>query len=168
MITWQFFPKCDDAPGTLKQVVECFEQIAGEIDSETNTLSSNQVLHIVRPLLEEINFRVERGNRAEQKIKVPVLFGLNGNPEKSFEVDAYDERSKTVVEIEAGRAVTNYQFLKDFFEACVMFNVDYLILAIRKIYRNRRDFEKVVTFFETLFASGKLSIPLNGVLVIGY
>ena len=91
-----------------------------------------------------------------------------GNPEKSFEVDAYHEESKTVIEIEAGRALTNYQFLKNFFEACVMFTVEYLILAIRRIYRNRRDFEKIVTFFETLFASGKMSIPLKGILVIGY
>lgn len=111
---------------------------------------------------------METGKRAKQKIGVPVLFGLDGKPEKSFEVDAYHEKCRAVLEIEAGRAVTNYQFLKDFFEACVMYNVDYLVLAIRKIYRNNKDFEKVLTFFDTLFASGRMSIPLKGILVIGY
>lgn len=108
------------------------------------------------------------GRKAEQKIRVPVLFGLDGKPEKSFEVDAYHEESRTVLEIEAGRAVTSYQFLKDFFEACIMCNIDYLVLAIRKIYRRSKDFQKVLTFFDTLFASGRMAIPLKGILVIGY
>ena len=168
MINWQFFPKCNDAPQMLKEVVSCFERIELEISSEQNSLTSNQVLERIRPHLQEIGFIVETGNKAQQKIRVPVLFGLNGNPEKSFEVDAYHQVSKTVIEIEAGRAVTNYQFLKDFFEACVMFNVEYLVLVIRRIYRNSRDFGKIVTFFETLFASGRMAIPLKGILVIGY
>ena len=76
MISWHFFPKCNDAPKTLKQVVGCFDQIAAEIGSDTNTLRSNQVLHIVRPRLEQIGFKVEHGKRADQRIKVPVLFGI--------------------------------------------------------------------------------------------
>jgi hypothetical protein len=125
MINWQFFPKWNDAPQILNQVVECFEQIEADINLDNNTLRSNQVLHIVRPHLEEIGFRVERGNRADQKIKMPVLFCLNGNPEKSFEVDAYHEPSKAVIEIEAGRALTNHQFLKDFLKpvSCSMWNI---------------------------------------------
>jgi hypothetical protein len=99
---------------------------------------------------------------------MPVLFGLDGQPEKSFEVDAYHEDDLIVLEIEAGRAVTNYQFLKDFFEACIMYNVDYLVLAIRKIYRKSRDFKKVITFFDTFYTSGRMSTPLKGILVIGY
>lgn len=75
---------------------------------------------------------------------------------------------KTVIEIEAGRAVTNYQFLKDLFEACVMVNVEFLVIAVRKVYRNSHDFEKVITFFETLYASNRIALPLNGILVIGY
>ena len=168
MINWQFFPKCKDASSLLKAVVRCFEDGEPEIASENHTCQSNEVLEHVRPYLERIGFRVETGRRMEQKIRVPVLFGLDGTPEKSFDVDAYHEGSKVVLEVEAGRGVLNHQFLKDFFEACIMSNVDYLVLAIRKIYGTRHDFEKVVTFFDTFYASGRMSIPLEGILVIGY
>jgi len=168
MIRWQHFPKSEDATSLLKEVIKCFENVESRIASSSHRRSSSEVLKQVRPYLESLDFRVETGKRAEQKVRVPVLFGLDGKPEKSFEVDAYHEDSRTVLEIEAGRAVTNYQFLKDFFETCIMHNVDYLALAIRKTYRKRRDFKNVLTFFDTLYASGRVSIPLKGILVIGY
>jgi len=168
MIKWQYFPKSEDAPSLLKEVIICFEEIESQISSKNYSCQSSEVLKYIRPHLERLGFMVETGKKAEQKIKVPVLFGLNGKPEKSFEVDAYHEDSQTVLEIEAGRAVTNYQFLKDFFEACIMYNVEYLTLAIQKIYRKSKDFEKVLTFFNTFYASGRMSMPLKGILVIGY
>lgn len=168
MINWQHFPKSEDASSLFKEVIKCFEEVESEIASENHRWHSGRVLRYVRPHLERIGFKVEIGKKAEQKIRVPVLFGLDGKPEKSFEVDAYHEDSRTILEIEAGRAVTNYQFLKDFFEACIMLNVDYLVLAIRKVYRKSKDFKKVLTFFDTLYASGRLLIPLKGILVVGY
>jgi hypothetical protein len=47
-------------------------------------------------------------------------------------------------------------------------HVEYLVLGIRRIYRTSKDFEKVVTFFDTLYASDRLQLPLKGILVIGY
>jgi len=73
-----------------------------------------------------------------------------------------------VIEVEAGRAVTNYQFLKDFFEASMMYNVDYLCIAVRNIYRKSKDFEQVVKFFDAMFSSKRIVVPLKGLLVIGY
>ena len=88
--------------------------------------------------------------------------------EQRFDADAYNEEKGIVVEVEAGRAVTNYQFLKDLFEACVMSDVNYLVIAVRNEYRNSLDFEKVITFFNTLYTSNRLQLPLKGVLIIGY
>jgi hypothetical protein len=48
---------------------------------------------------------VETGKKASEKILVPVLFGLNGRQEKSFEADAYYKSKGFIVEVEAGRAV---------------------------------------------------------------
>ena len=59
-------------------------------------------------------------------------------------------------------------FLKDLFEAIVMSNVDYYVIAVRNIYRESPDFEKVIQFVDTLYASNKLVLPLKGVLIIGY
>ncbi len=72
------------------------------------------------------------------------------------------------MEVEAGRGVTNYQFLKDLFQACVMQDVDYAVIAIRQDYRGSDDFSKVVTFIETIYASNRLILPLKGLLIIGY
>ncbi len=129
---------------------------------------SNDVLDIVRDRLIGIGFDVEMDKSSHGKIRVPVLFGQNGHIDQSFEADAWNRTTKTVLEVEAGRAVTNYQFLKDLFQACMMQDVNYLVVAVRNIYRTSRDFDKVRMFFDTLYASGRLQLPLQGILVVGY
>jgi len=97
-----------------------------------------------------------------------VLFGLNGKLEKSFDAEAFHRDSGFVLEVEAGRGVTNNQFLKDLFQACMMHDVRYLGIAIRNDYRGNPDFDRVVRFFDTMYASNRLKLPLRGILVIGY
>ena len=129
---------------------------------------SNDVLAKLRPGFERLGFLVETSKLAEGKIKVPVLYGANGKIEKAFEADAYHPEQKTVVEVEAGRGVTNYQFLKDLFQACVMQDVDYAVIAVRQDYRGSSDFAKVITFIETIYAGNRLVLPLKGLLIVGY
>jgi len=168
-ILWQHFPKHSPCTDFLREVVASFEEVSGEIASLENVGQvSNEVLAKVRSGLETLGFLVETSKTAEGKIKVPVLYGANGKVEKSFEADAYHPVQKTVVEVEAGRGVTNYQFLKDLFQACVMQDVDYAVIAIRQDYRGSDDFGKVVTFIETIYASNRLILPLKGLLIIGY
>lgn len=83
------------------------------------------------------------------KIHVLVLYSKNGRIEKYFEADAVNIESKPVIEVEAGRGVTNYQFLKDLFQANVMQDIEYLAIAVRNIYRTNKDFEKGISFLET-------------------
>jgi len=168
MINWVFFPKSDKPPKTAYTVVEAFSKVADKIDSETHTLKSDDVLAAVTPELQMGGFLVETSKKAADKIQVPVLFGINGKLEKSFEADAYNEKAGFVLEVEAGRGVTNNQFLKDLFQACMMHDVDFLGIAIRKKYRDSQDFDRVVRFFETMYASNRIQLPLKGILVIGY
>ena len=168
MINWQFFPKSRVIPEHLLNVIRVFELNENFISSSVHNYSSNEVLENLRSNLEDLDFRIEKSKKSEDKIKVPVLFGLNGKLEKSFDADGYNNLYKTVIEVEAGRAVTNYQFLKDLFQACMMFDVDYLIIAVRNDYRRNPDFENVNTFFDTLYTSGRLQLPLTGILIIGY
>lgn len=70
--------------------------------------------------------------------------------------------------MEAGRGVLNNQFLKDLFQACMMIGVNYLCVAVRLDYLKQPDYETVVTFFDTLYASDRLKLPLKGIGVIGY
>ena len=94
---------------------------------------------------------MESGKKRNEKIIVPVLYGENGKAEKYFEADAYFEEVGIVIEVEAGRALTDNQFLKDIFQACAMDGVSCLIIAVRNIYRNKsNDYEKTRIFLETL------------------
>jgi len=113
---------------------------------------------------------VESGRKKPEKVEVPVLYGRQGKPDKSFCVDAHHETEGFVVEVEAGSAVDGGQFLKDFFEACTMDGVSYLCIAVRQIYgKNKsKNFEHVVKYFEALYASNRLTLPLKGILVVGY
>jgi hypothetical protein len=168
MINWQFFPKSRIIPEHLQNVLGVFELNESLISSDVHSYGSNEVLENVRTNLEKLDFQIEKSKKSNDKIKVPVLFGQNGKLEKYFDADGYNKINKTVIEVEAGRAVTNYQFLKDLFQACMMYEVDYLVIAVRKDYRGNPDFQNVITFFDTLYASGRLQLPLKGILIIGY
>lgn len=169
MIRWQFYPKSKEAPTHLTVLIDkVFEKNYSKISSGKYKFNSDSVLKILRKDLEFIGFEVESGKRKKQKISVPVLFGQDGRPEKSFEADGRNKVTKTVIEVEAGRGVTNYQFLKDLFQACVMQDIDYLVICIRNDYLGRDNFSAVVNFFNTLYASDRLRLPLVGIMVVGY
>ena len=168
MINWMYFPRNIAADKTSLNIIDAFTSVLPQIDSSTNNLASNDVLaHLYMPL-SNINFIVESGKSTGKKVHIPVLFGLNGKTQLSFDADAFNLQEKYVIEVEAGRAFANNQFLKDFFEACAMHNVDYLCIAVRNEYRNIPDFKKICAFFDALYASGRLQVPLKGLLIIGY
>ena len=168
-VLWHFFPKSRPCPAAVQEVISLFQARLEDIDSFTHVgLHSNGVLEILRPSLQKIGFTVETGRSKAKKIQIPVLFGENGKIIKYFEADAYNAEIQTVLEVEAGRAVSNYQFLKDLFQACVMQNVEYAIIAVRQEYRGANDYEKVIAFMDTLYSSDRLNLPLKGLMIIGY
>jgi hypothetical protein len=155
-------------PQHLKQVIEAFNKNFKEINSEGANidLSSNQVLEKVKKDLESISYVVE--GSFEHKDKIVFKIQTKYHDELQFHADAYQASSKTIIEVEAGRAVVNYQFLKDFYQASVIKECDFLVIAVRKQYKNTRDFEKVSKFIDGFFNDSEFKIPLKGVLVIGY
>lgn len=167
-LQFQFFPRSQGINPQIRSVINCFEKEIDNIKSPNNNLSSNQVLEIVRPHLEALNFTVETGKSKAQKISIPVLFGFNNTIDKSFNADAVSEDGKIVIEVEAGRATENNQFLKDIFQACMMFDVEYLVIVVRNEYRGHKDFEIIYAFLETLYISNRLHLPLKGIVLIGY
>jgi len=177
MIKWTYFPRNKVITKTGLEVIKAFENSADVISSLSNNhligtgstdSHSNTVLEKIANDLISSGFKVELGKKKSEKINIPVLFGEQGKPLQSFDADAFNPSEGFVVEVEAGRAVTNYQFLKDFFQACVMVDVEYLGIAVRQIYRGQSDYETVCSFFDTLYASGRLKTELKGVLIIGY
>ena len=144
-INWSYFPKTDPLPDELLQPIEIFKINFDKIDSSKNDenelrLASDKVLKIVSQDFIKYDYEVETGKKKKDKIRVPVLFGHNGSVSQAFEVDGWHKKNKIILEIEGGRAYSNHQFLKDIFEASVMVDVDYLILAVRNIYKSRKDY----------------------------
>lgn len=168
MINWMYFPRNKRIDDKSAEVVGVLESIKDQIDSTTHELVSDQVLAVVRPGLESIGFEVEKGKKKDEKIHIPVLYGMNGKTDLAFDADAYNQACRYVVEVEAGRAVDNYQFLKDFFEVCSMNEADYLCIAVRNMCRGSNDFGKVCAFFDSLYTANRLGVPLKGILIIGY
>ncbi len=169
MIDWAFFPQSEQPNELINQVVSVFKNNSEKIDSAVyETQVSDKVLAKLADDLVCIGFEVERSKKKADKIYMPVLFGRNGQVEKAFEADAFHRQGKFVLEVEAGRGVINYQFLKDLFQACMMQDVDYLGVAVRNTYRKSKDFDKIFTFFDTLYKSNRLHLPLKGILIVGY
>lgn len=176
MINYQFFPRSHGVTTEIKAIIDCFKQIEPQLEDESVHRTSNDVLALVRPYLEAIGFAVETGKGKEEKIDVPVLFGENNEVDKSFFADALSADGKIVIEVEAGRAVRNNQFLKDIFQACMMFEVEYLVIAVLNEYKFNsasrqivgHDYQEIKTFLETLYVSNRLRLPLKGILLIGY
>jgi hypothetical protein len=167
-IRWISFPQFRAATPLALQVVNAFDAASAHLSA--SDMNSNEVLSHVRPALEQAGFKVETGKRRDEKISVPVLYGEGGAIKKFFDADAYHREQRFVLEVEAGGGVTNYKFLKDLFQVCMMEDVDYLCIAVLNRYEasGRNDFEHVVKFMETLYASQRLELPLHGVLIIGY
>ena len=168
MIRYQFFPRSVGINEQIQKIIDCFKAVDDQICSPEHTLSSNEVLTILRKMLLAVPMQVERGKTKGSKIPVPVLFGLNNKIDQHFDADALSSDGKIVLEVEAGRAVDNYQFLKDIFQACMMYGVEYLVLAVRNDYRKHDDFKKIYSFLETLYISNRLHLPLKGILLVGY
>ncbi len=162
------FPQSAPPPAMAIEVVAAFDRVWGKINSDSFELPSNSVLAAVAPELEALGFRVESGKKHTEKIRVPVLYGMNGAIDKSFDADAFHQRCGFVVEVEAGRGVVNNQFLKDLFQACMMDGAKYLCIAVRNQYKGQKDFLTVVAFMQTLYASNRMSLPLEGLVIVGY
>lgn len=87
MIKFQSFPRSNSINNQAKEIINCFLKHYKKISSSEHKLSSNEVLEIIRTDLENNNMIIESGKSKDQKIQVPVLFGLNDSIDQFFEAD---------------------------------------------------------------------------------
>lgn len=188
-VRFQFFPRSRRCPSHMLGVVDAFRAIEPELAAfyarwtpgTLERLASNTVLALVADELVAAGFKVERLGGAAARINVPVLWSENAAIAKYFSADALYEAadgSQTVVEIEAGGAVANNAWRKDFMEACLMPYVDHLVIAVRNEYRStdkkkgtarvNQDYRAVCSELSAIYASEHWRLPLSGVMVLGY
>ena len=118
--------------GFLAEVVAVFDQHSGEIGTTQGKkgLTSDQALAVLRSDLVALGFGVESGKRTEDKIRRPVFFGENAQPDLQYEVDAWHPEWRAGLEVEAGRAWMGNAVYRDLVQALVMVEMDHLLLGI--------------------------------------
>lgn len=167
---FKYFSKKNVSPKILDQVSKIFEAKFDLIssfndDNNEERRKSDDVLKILQTDLENVGFRVEKSKKRKDKI----IFNHQFNDESIiFEVDAYHPMYKVAIEVEAGRAWDNKQFLKDIFEAAIIKDIHFLVVAVRLNYRGRNDFEKIYRWLYPMYKSDAISLNFKGLLLIGY
>ena len=79
---------------------------------------------------------------------------------ENSELDPINTYGKTKLTIEI--------ILKDIFEAAMMTNVKYLVIAVRECYRGRNDYLKIKNWIEPMYSTQRIKLDLKGLLLIGY
>jgi len=166
---YQFFPHSIGLTEEIASVVQCFEAVSDQIASYAGKQhTSNEVISVLKKGLSKLGYSVATGKTSKDKIHVPVLFGLKNEINKTFSADAVSADGKIVIVVEAGQATENNKYTKVILQASMMFDVEYLVLAVRQIYRTHNDFDRVYNFLETMYISNRIKLPLKGILLIGY
>lgn len=138
-------------------------------------LKSDEVLAVLRSELTGLGFEVETSKQAKGKIRRPVFFGENAEPELRYEIDAWHPEWLAGLEIEAGRAVMGNAVYRDLVQALVMVDMEHLILAVPLQYRYKsggravlsHDYDKTVAVAQALYAHSRIDMPF-ALSVIGY
>ncbi len=167
---WKSYPVNLPAPPWAKDVLESFRVARPEIDSiENHGVSSNQALAARRPGLETAGFQVEQG---PNQISRPVLFKEKGAVEIGYRVDGFHPEHGFVLEVEAGRGAANNADYRDLVRTSLMVDSRFLVLAMMIEYRGggqtTRSYDNARKRLDAIYASDRLKLPLDGILLVGY
>lgn len=139
----------------------------------SSNLKSDDVLRELAPGLASLGYVVESGKTKESRIRRPVLFGNNGVAEVSYEIDAYHDQLGIAVEVEAGRGAHNNADYRDIVRTSLILDAKYLALFMPINYRYAastvtKAYANTLGRLEAIYASSRLRLPFDGVLLIGY
>jgi hypothetical protein len=139
-------------------------------------MESDAVLSVIASGLASLGFAVEQGKKKEGKLPRPVFFGDEGTFLRTYEIDAFDAQHGIALEVEAGRATMGNAIYRDLIQASLMVDAEYLTLAVPVEYRYRSggrvtrepSYAKTYSVVEAIYGSPRLTLPFDGLLLIGY
>jgi hypothetical protein len=178
-IRFTSFPRTQPPPEFTPRVLEVFRMHEAEICTRTLSkgLTSDEVLGKLRPGLCELDFKVEVSKKRADKIHRPVFFGENGAPRLQYQIDAFHDRWKCGLEIEAGRGSQGNALYRDLVQALVMVELETLVLAVANGYRYKNknsgrdvvseDYERAVAVADALYGHSRIKMPYQ-LVVVGY
>jgi hypothetical protein len=174
---WFYYPPPAQPPTWVEDFVEVVRSARSSIESRSvDALTSDQVLAFLRPGLQSLGYEVEAGKRKAEKIRRPVLFGDRGVARVAYEVDAVHDQLGVVVEVEAGRGARGNAVYRDLVRASLVVNARYLALGVMQEYRHMSSGRPIAVSsyrdakdqLDAIFASQRLGLPFEGVLLFGY
>ena len=172
---WAWFPRKDPPPQWVEQFVSAFTAERSNIESRSHKgLTSDGLVALVRDRLVDQGWEIEAGKQASQKIHRPVLFGDNGQVRVKQEIDGWHPELGIVMEMESGRGWMGNAVYRDIVRASLIADARYLVIGVRQHYEygqkevSRNDFEATRDLMDSIYASGRLGLPFEGVLVVGW
>lgn len=101
-----------------------------------------------------------------------MLFGEVGRPVVAYEVDGFHPQHEIVLEVEAGRGAANSADYRDLIRASLMVDARFLVLAMMLHYGPGRSavksYDQARDRIDAIYASERLKLPLEGILLVGY
>jgi hypothetical protein len=139
-------------------------------------LGSDAVLSELRAGLLALGYAVESGKTRAATIRRPVLFGENGKEEVNYEIDAFHDELGIAVEVEAGRGAANNADYRDIVRTSLILDARSMALLMPVRYRfksGQREYatpayDRTRNQLDAIYASRRLMLPFDGVLLIGY
>jgi hypothetical protein len=173
---WKYYPLNSNPPEWVVEVVNVLNRAELQISTVNahTGLSSDEVLAHLRPGLETLGFEVESGKGASQKVRRTVLYGENGRPEVNYDIDAFNDYLGVAVEVEAGRGAANGADYRDLVRTSLILDARFLVLMQPFAYRSNPGANAVHAYansraqLDAIYASRRLVLPFEGILLIGY
>ena len=175
---WDYFPRNARPPEWVNPLVALARVAEPRISTveQRTGLASDDVLKELAPGLRTQGFTVEESKRKSDRIRRPVLYGRNGMPELAYEIDAFNDENGIAVEVEAGRAASNNATYRNIIRASLILDARHLVLILPVAYRFNnsgktntvRAYENGVGILSAIYASQRLALPFDGILLIGY
>ncbi len=176
--SWSYYPRNERPPQWAVDLSSAVRAAEHLVDTrplpleEAERLTSDRVLGLLRPSLEALGYIVESGKKADQKIRRPVLFGENGRPALNYEIDAFHDDLGIAMEIEAGRGAFGNADYRDIVRLSLLLDARFMVLMQPLRYRTgstvKSAYESSRDVFDAIYASQRLQLPFDGVLLLGY
>ena len=174
---WAYYPRRDPPPDWVADLVSVIAEVQADIDSSSvSGMTSDKALSRLRPGLERVGFQVETGKTASERITLPVLFGEQGVPRVTYDVDGVHPELGILLEVEAGRGARGNAVYRDLVRTSLIVDARFLVLGVMQTYRHKsggRDivvpsYEDAKGQLDAIYASQRLQLPFEGILLFGY
>ncbi len=172
---WSYFPRNERPPSWVSPLVGVVRDTEADIATTTGkALDSNAVLLRLADGLAALGYQVEKSKVAADKIARPVLFGDEGATAVTMEIDAFHDGEGIAVEVEAGRAWNGNAVYRDLVRTSLLLDARYLVLLLPIAYSPPSARNPIPAYgysrdlLDAIYASRRLRLPFDGVLLVGY